>query len=165
MLRRVKIGQISKFVPNRQFSMSRIEFAHMQNYNNRNKAVIVKPGYCKAKIFKALYNQAEPTGMGVLNHVKGNFNVEQAWKCLDENGDYLDYANGRGMKLDFRDLDKERVLYSRRYDDRQQGSGTMVKRLNHMYQTEPNCYNCQLEVCKKKSIQQKAVGEKTNDDL
>lgn len=131
-----------------------VEFNRMQNLNDQNKAIKIKPGYCKAKIFQALYNNSQPTGMGFLNHVEGDIDIKTSWKILKENGYYLDYINGRGMKLDFRVLDKDRVLYSRRYDDRQQGPGTMLKRLENMYITQEKCYNCKdCEGIKDKAIE------------
>lgn len=61
-------------------------------------------GMDKAKVLAALYNRAQPLGMGHLHYKPGDMSVEQAEEILGRRGQYqryyYDYLIGRVMKVD-----------------------------------------------------------------
>lgn len=68
------------------------------------QVIRVRPGWCKARILQALYNSAGPTGMGALNHTPGDLGLAEAWQLIRGHNSYFDYLNGRGLKLDLRQM-------------------------------------------------------------
>lgn len=57
-----------------------------------------------AHVFAALYNNATPQGLGFLQYTENDMTAEEAQKIVDaspENNIYVDYFNGRVMKIEF----------------------------------------------------------------
>ncbi len=84
----------------------------------------------KAAVLAALYNNAEPLGLGVLLWTPEDMSVEEAQKLLDEHepyGSYFDYVHGRCLKID---LSKD-VLDTWLYD-RDWGDGAVLRVLSDL---------------------------------
>lgn len=75
-------------------------------------------GKNKAQVLAALYNAAQPLGMGILHFVPGDMPVDDAQVLLNEGQTYFDYLHGRLMKVDL----AQDVLDERLYD-RDNGPG------------------------------------------
>lgn len=70
-------------------------------------------GMNKAEVLAALYNASRQQGMGFLDpDGQKQMNVEQAKKEL-ERTTYLDYLNGRVMKIDLSSDELRTALYNR----------------------------------------------------
>lgn len=57
-------------------------------------------GMNKAKVLVALYNRAQPQGMGFLHFTPETMTEEKAQSLLDAGHTYFDYLEGRVMKVD-----------------------------------------------------------------
>ena len=72
-------------------------------------------GLTQAQVFCALYNRAQPQGMGVLHYTPGDMKEDTAKEILERvrssGGEmYVDYFLGRVMKVDLTDDDKPLYL-------------------------------------------------------
>ncbi len=67
----------------------------------------------KAEVLAALYNRAQPQGLGFLHYTLRNMTVEQAQEILDGGTTYFDYLKGRVMKVDLSGDDLHTILYNR----------------------------------------------------
>lgn len=84
------------------------------------KTVKIKPE-SKVKALQALYNRAEPQGMGILQAQAGPLSDEDAQEHLQPNGRgeiYVDYCKGRPIKVNFTTDELDLRLF-----DRDAGSG------------------------------------------
>lgn len=75
-------------------------------------------GLSKAKVLAALYNRAQPLGMGFLHYDPAEMTEEQAQEILNSSpvilgGFYFDYLKGRVMKVDLRTDEVRTQLYNR----------------------------------------------------
>lgn len=90
-------------------------------------------GLSKAKVLAALYNRANPQGMGFLQYDPSPMTEEEAQKILDnmdpKYGIYFDYLKGRVMKVNLTsDVEFEERLY-----DRDNGLGAAQRVINRLY--------------------------------
>ncbi len=69
-------------------------------------------GLRKADVLTALYNAAQPKGMGFLHFDPRPMNATEAQTLLDNGETYFDYLKGRVMKVDL----KGDTLHPRLYD-------------------------------------------------
>ena len=69
-------------------------------------------GLDKAEVFKALYDKAKVQGLGFLNEIKGDMQLEKAKKITSENLNF-DYVFGRVMKVDLSKDEFDQRLYDR----------------------------------------------------
>jgi len=67
----------------------------------------------KAEVLAALYNRAQPQGMGFLHYTAEDMTTEQAKKLLDDGQTYFDYVFGRVMKVDLKGDELDTWLYNR----------------------------------------------------
>lgn len=67
----------------------------------------------KAKVLAALYNRAQPQGMGFLHHISEDMTVTQAQEILDGGQTYFAHHNGRVMKVDLSGDNLKTALYNR----------------------------------------------------
>jgi len=81
----------------------------------------------KAEILAALYNQAQPQGMGFMHHTPTDMTTEEAQEILDTGQTYFDYVQGRVMKVD---LGKD-ILWTGLYD-RDNGHGAAYRAIQHL---------------------------------
>lgn len=73
-------------------------------------------GLDKAEVLAALYNRAQPQGMGFLHYIEGDMPTAEARDMLSQYGPhpYFDYVKGRVMKVDLRsDVEFDPRLYDR----------------------------------------------------
>lgn len=62
----------------------------------------------------ALFNRAKPQGLGTLQYDKGHVMTETEAKFYLMQGDYVDYLEGRVIKIDFKDHEEiDTTLYDR----------------------------------------------------
>lgn len=62
----------------------------------------------------ALFNRAKPQGLGTLQYDKGHVMTEIEAKFYLMGGDYVDYLEGRVIKVDFKDTEEiDTTLYDR----------------------------------------------------
>lgn len=80
-------------------------------------------GLKKVDVLIALYNHAEPIGMGIFTARKGSdkLEVQEAQNILNYSG-YVDYAKGKPLKVDLSGDFFDPWLY-----DRDNGSGTAAR--------------------------------------
>lgn len=64
------------------------------------------------KLLAELYNKSIPLGMGILHYVRETMSENEAREILD-NQDYIDYLNGRVIKVDFSKEEINFYLYER----------------------------------------------------
>jgi len=67
----------------------------------------------KAKLLAALYNGADPKGMGLFQFAPENMTQKQAQKIIDDCGYKFDYIKGRVMKIDLSGDELRTALYNR----------------------------------------------------
>jgi hypothetical protein len=95
-------------------------------------------GLPKHKVLAAIYNHAQPMGMGFLRATRGDMTEDEAKKILGEEFDrdyvfaggvarkrnnlYFDYLNGRCMKVDITNDEVNSGLFDRDY-----GEGALAK--------------------------------------
>ena len=82
-------------------------------------------GLDKAEVLAALYNASRPQGMGFLQYNPAPMTVEEARRIGPER--YLDYLQGRVMKVDLSKDELETWLY-----DRDNGEGKAAKVINEL---------------------------------
>lgn len=73
---------------------------------------VTEMGLTPAEAVVRLYNAARPVGMGCL-HPQVPITVEEAEKHLERGTGYIDYLNGRPLKVSFRDGTFDPRLYER----------------------------------------------------
>ena len=62
----------------------------------------------------ALFNRAKPQGLGMLQYDKAHVMTEEEARFVLMNGDYVDYLEGRVIKVDFNNPDEiDTTLYDR----------------------------------------------------
>lgn len=62
----------------------------------------------------ALFNRAKPQGLGMLHYDKAHVMTEEEARFVLMNGDYVDYLEGRVIKVDFKNPDEiDTTLYDR----------------------------------------------------
>lgn len=83
-------------------------------------------GLDKAEVFKALYDNASPQGLGFLHFIPGNLNIEEAREAVKEQTRF-DYYRGRVMKVDISGDELETWLY-----DRDNGEGAAERALSSL---------------------------------
>ncbi len=83
-------------------------------------------GLDKAEVFKALYDNASPQGLGILHFIPGNLGIEEARKAVKEQTRF-DYYRGRVMKVDISGDELETWLY-----DRDNGEGAAERALSSL---------------------------------
>lgn len=81
-------------------------------------------GLDKAEVFKALYDNAQPQGLGFLQFVAGNLNIEEAREAV-KGQTRFDYYRGRVMKIDISGDELDTWLY-----DRDNGAGAAERALS-----------------------------------
>lgn len=81
-------------------------------------------GLSKASVFKALYDNAQVIGMGVLNAVASDMSLSEAEKTVKKSLHFV-YHKGRVMKVDINDDTFEDWLY-----DRDNGIGAAKKAID-----------------------------------
>lgn len=69
-------------------------------------------GLDKAKVLAALYNASQCQGMGRLQFVAGDLDLEEAAKLL-KNNTYFNYLKGRVMKVELKNDSFDPRLYDR----------------------------------------------------
>lgn len=83
-------------------------------------------GLDKARVLKALYDNARPLGMGFLQATEGLMSEEDAVKLVEaqagRRGLYFDYVGGRPLKVDLSGDEFDPCLY-----DRDQGHGAAAR--------------------------------------
>lgn len=82
-------------------------------------------GKDKADVLAKLYNASRPLGLGIVQAVGDDMTLEEARRVLDSDGTYVDYLNGRVMKVDL----SGSVLDPRLYD-RDNGQGAADRAIN-----------------------------------
>lgn len=82
-------------------------------------------GLDKAVCLKALHDASHTQGMSSLGTYTANFTVDDAARELKSNRDYIDYCNGRVIKVDFHGDEINEVLY-----DRDCGAGACRKAID-----------------------------------
>jgi len=86
----------------------------------------------KAEVLAALYNRAQPQGMGFLHYTPEDMTVEEAQVVLDDlkeygHRPYFDYVKGRVMKVSLYNGDMSTALYNR-----DNGEGAAEQALEHL---------------------------------
>ena len=86
----------------------------------------------KAEVLAALYNRAQPQGMGYLHCTPEDMTVDEAQKILayikgQGQRPYFDYVKGRVMKVGLYDGDMSTALYNR-----DNGEGAAEQALEHL---------------------------------
>jgi hypothetical protein len=66
----------------------------------------------KAAVLKALYDNAQPLGMGYMQYTPEDMTLEEAEEALKTHT-YFDYHKGRVMKVDLRKDTLDPYLYDR----------------------------------------------------
>lgn len=79
----------------------------------------------KEEVLCALYNAAQPLGLGIFQFVPGDMGLEEARKLLNQRT-YFDYLRGRVMKVD---LSGDEGFEERLYD-RDNGQGAAQSALD-----------------------------------
>lgn len=69
-------------------------------------------GLSKAKVLAALYNQAQPLGMGMLQYTPEDMSEDEAQSILDRVTDF-DYVKGRVLKVNLSGDEVGTHLYNR----------------------------------------------------
>jgi len=96
--------------------------------------VIDTTGLDKAEVFRALYNQARPLGMGFVHFTPQDMPIEEAraivggqdtgdYPCGQRRELYFDYVKGRVMKIDL----SQDAGFEERLFDRDNGSGSAAQ--------------------------------------
>lgn len=68
----------------------------------------------RAAALAALFNRAKPQGLGMLQYDKAHVMTENEARAVLMNGDYVDYLEGRVIKVDFKNPDEiDTTLYDR----------------------------------------------------
>lgn len=67
----------------------------------------------KAHALQALYNQAQPLGLGLLRYDPNPMSLAEAQEIMGDSGVYIDYLKGRPLKIDFRKDVIDTVLHDR----------------------------------------------------
>lgn len=83
-------------------------------------------GLDKAKVFKALYDNAQPKGFGFFQAVSGDLSIEEAQEIVKEQTRF-DYYRGRVMKVDISGDELDTWLY-----DRDNGEGAAERALSSL---------------------------------
>lgn len=86
-------------------------------------------GLNKAAVLAALYNAAQPQGMGFMQYQPDPINEQEAGQLLAQTT-YFDYVQGRVMKVD---LAKDE--FNPTYYDRDNGQGTAERVINSLRAT------------------------------
>ncbi|KKM13999.1 hypothetical protein LCGC14_1710600 [marine sediment metagenome] len=86
----------------------------------------------KAEVLAALYNRAQPQGIGYLHYTPEDMTVEEAQMILDDlkeygHRPYFDYLKGRVMKVSLYKDDMRTDLYNR-----DNGEGAAEQALEHL---------------------------------
>ncbi len=84
-------------------------------------------GLEKWEVFKALYDNAQPLGMGWLQFVPGNISEEEAKQAVEQYI-YFDYYRGRVMKVDITGDELDTARYD--YDN---GTGAAEQALQPLF--------------------------------
>jgi hypothetical protein len=85
-------------------------------------------GLDKAELLAALYNRAQPQGMGLMHFVPGRLSRDEAQLLLDDNdGGHFDYLRGRVMKVYLRGESLDTWGYNR--DNGVDAAETIVRAL------------------------------------
>jgi len=79
----------------------------------------------KAAVLKALYDNSQPQGMGFLHYNPRPLTLEEAERALNQSS-YIDYFNGRVIKVDLRGDLLDPTLY-----DRDNGQGAAYNTLKN----------------------------------
>jgi hypothetical protein len=82
----------------------------------------------KADVLAALYNNSRPQGMGFMHHNSSAMSAKEAAEIL-ERGTYIDYLNGRVMKVDLSGEELDPYLY-----DRDNGHGAAARALKPLFE-------------------------------
>ncbi len=84
----------------------------------------------------ALFNRAKPQGLGMLQYDKAHVMTENEARVVLMNGDYVDYLEGRVIKVDFKNPDEiDTTLYDRdNGKDAGEGFNRILKELLHIAQ-------------------------------
>lgn len=98
----------------------------------------------KAQALCALYNNAKPQGLGLINFREGNLSEEQAetlirgrtWRLSSEEKPhaYFDYLFGRVIKVKFVDGSNE---FDERLYDRDNGEGSAMRAIENYKKSQP----------------------------
>lgn len=78
-------------------------------------------GLSKAEVLAALYNRAQPLGMGFLHYDPKPMSIEEATEIL-KSSEYFDYLKGRVMKVSLKNSTVDERLY-----DRDNGQGAFAE--------------------------------------
>lgn len=91
-------------------------------------------GVDKAALFKALFDNAAPLGLGYLHFKPEPITIEAAKEIVDDPryNLYFDYVQGRVMKVDLSKDDLWEGLY-----DRDNGSGACYRAIRHLLNEAP----------------------------
>lgn len=82
----------------------------------------------KVKLVKALYNRAQVQGMGIYHQRPGSLSDSQATNALRQG--YIDYLNGRVMKVDLSGDSLDTYLYNR--DNGPQAAEKVIQQLRSL---------------------------------
>lgn len=106
----------------------------------------------------ALFNRAKPQGLGMLQYDKAHVMTENEARLVLMNGDYVDYLEGRVIKVDFKDPEEiDTTLYDRDNGKDAGEAAVFFARYRHLVQNEDTGF-LPFKVMGHKAVQTDIVG-------
>lgn len=106
----------------------------------------------------ALFNRAKPQGLGILQYDKAHVMTENEARRVLMNGDYVDYLEGRVIKVDFKNPEEiDTTLYDRDNGKDAGEAAVFFARYRHIAQNEDTGF-LPFKVMGHKAVQTDIVG-------